>query len=145
MYCSHNERMSLLSKTWTKLDSHLLCSVTLVCMVKGNAGQAAASSTIMSSLLLWHIFKNSFNLGGYTGLNVSIPRAASKKLCIKAEQTAVLSLQPTHVPAVSRAALPQWIQPVAGRNEAHHSVCLLFTHWSTAGYDPEAKNPLKSL
>lgn len=33
----------------------------------------------MSSLLLWHIFKNSFNLGGYTGLNVSILRAASKK------------------------------------------------------------------
>lgn len=47
-------------------------------MVKGNADQAA-SSTIMSSLLLWHIFKNSFNLGGYTGLNISIPRAASKK------------------------------------------------------------------
>lgn len=78
MYCSQNERMTSLSKTWTKLDSHLLCSVTLVCMVKGNAGQAA-SSTIMSSLLLWHIFKNSFNLGGYTGLNISIPRAASKK------------------------------------------------------------------
>lgn len=82
MYCSHNERMPLPSKTWTKLDSHLLCSVTLVCMVKGNAGQPA-SSTIMSSLLLWHIFKNSFNLGGYTGLNISIPRAASKNSASK--------------------------------------------------------------
>lgn len=118
-------------KTWTKAQTvHLLCSVTLAYMVKGNAGQPSELHHNELSSVVAHTFlKIVTTWVGTQGLAFQFC-AQPQKLCIKAEQTAVLSLQPTHVPAVSRAALPEWIQPVAAMEEAHW---LLFTHQSTIG------------
>lgn len=109
------------------------CSVPSLLSAGSKATQAKqqASSTIMSSLLLWHVFKNSINLGGYTGLNISIWCAAVSKNSASKQSRQLYYHYSQHVCQLFPGLLlPEWIQPVAGKRNM--SLILLIIIMSAA-------------